>query len=327
MQSFASVFYESKPTNSFGMFVKILCGGNVNMADDPDRKPRAYLSVDAEFDGDDMTRNSMRELAAVLHLENKTVVDKFDVKILPIEGRVVDDKCMREFWNHQPDAWQWVQADAVTPHDAMTQFAEFLSKHCATYSIRFVAAPASLDIPWIKYYYNSFAPPESISLHWDVYCLGSLRKAHRRINRLTEAEEWDARKSMQEGFPYTHKAVDDAMAQAIEFCNLWSSLREYGKSASNAQAEAMRVVVKSAFSELKTTANAHDGLPALPAPDVYAEVKQAIHDAKREAIDSTPKRNGGGSTTWNWLTKMAHHPMLPFYVLCLCAATWNASRQ
>src|SRR3990167_6852348 len=97
--------------------------------DDPDRRPRAFLMINMEMDGEDITRHSMRELSAVLFLDDKSVIAEFDVKLKAIEGRCVDERCMSTFWEHQQDAWGWVLADAFTPNQAMARFAHFLTVH------------------------------------------------------------------------------------------------------------------------------------------------------------------------------------------------------
>ena len=193
--------------------------------DDPDRRPRAFLMINMEMDGEDITRHSMRELSAVLFLDDKSVIAEFDVKLKAIEGRCVDERCMSTFWEHQQDAWGWVLADAFTPNQAMARFAHFLTVHGVTYSIRCVAAPASQDFPWLKEYYGLFAPIGSPRLHWFCYCLHTMRHCYKRIHGLSETDAWRVRKEMQDGLPSnTHRAVETARAQLVEFCNMRTAL-------------------------------------------------------------------------------------------------------
>lgn len=196
-------------------------------ANDPDRLQKVYMTINVESDGPDPALNNMLELSCVLHFENGTVIDELNIKFIPLPNRKPDSFTMLNFWNVNPEAWDWVNTDSIDVDTGMSQFVEFFEKYSKLYSIRFVGDPASRDFVWLQEYYTNYAMFSTIKLFPYCRCLTTMRKSYQKMLNLTDDESWILKNKMQNGneiqlVPSTrsHIGIERARKQAREFCLL-----------------------------------------------------------------------------------------------------------
>lgn len=75
---------------------------------DPDRLQKVYMTINVESDGPDPALNNLLELSCVLHFENGTVISELNIKFTTLPNRKADQFTMSNFWNVNPEAWNWV---------------------------------------------------------------------------------------------------------------------------------------------------------------------------------------------------------------------------
>jgi hypothetical protein len=191
-------------------------------SNDPDCLPRAYMTLNVETDGPNPSRNNLLELAAILHLEDGTVLEEFNKKLSPdVSAREPDEFTMRDFWSERSEAYAWVCQDAIDAAEAMQSFSEFYRRNSKMYSIRCVGAPASKDFVWVAEYCIHFTEGK-VRLPPYCRCLNTMRRSYQKMMGLTDSEAWALRIEMQGGQSRTHRGfgIESAKAQAQEFCFL-----------------------------------------------------------------------------------------------------------
>ena len=195
-------------------------------ANDPDRLQKVYMTINVESDGPDPALNNMLELSCVLHFENGTIIDELNIKFIPLPNRKPDQFTMLNFWNVNPDAWEWVNTGCIDVDTGMSQFIEFFEKYSKLYSIRFVGDPASRDFVWLQEYYTNYAMFSTIKLFPYCRCLTTMRKSYQKMLNLTDDESWILKNRMQNGEENqyvsnrSHIGIERARKQAREFCLL-----------------------------------------------------------------------------------------------------------
>ena len=194
-------------------------------ANDPDRLQKVYMTINVESDGPDPALNNMLELSCVLHFENGTIIDELNIKFIALPNRKPDQFTMLNFWNVNPEAWEWVNTDCIDVDTGMSQFIEFFEKYSKLYSIRFVGDPASRDFVWLQEYYTNYAMFSTIKLFPYCRCLTTMRKSYQKMLNLTDDESWILKNRMQNGednqnSTRSHIGIERARKQAREFCLL-----------------------------------------------------------------------------------------------------------
>src|SRR3989338_6673177 len=87
-----------------------------------------YMMINAEMDGPDALRNSMRELCALLFTEEGAIVGELTVALEPLEERESDAGTMQEFWAQHAESWTLICSDAVSAEAGVGRFSEFYAK-------------------------------------------------------------------------------------------------------------------------------------------------------------------------------------------------------
>jgi len=183
-----------------------------------------YMMINAEMDGPDALRHSMRELCAVLFTEEGAIVGEFTVALEPLEERESDAGTMQEFWAQHAESWTLICSDAVSAEAGMARFSEFYAKAVQSWGeVCFVADPASRDFTWLLTYLTLTRTPAPFSSQF-CHCLATMRHCYQHIMRLSEEEALKERRRMQRHMPITHRARDSAQAQVYEFAALRAAL-------------------------------------------------------------------------------------------------------
>lgn len=181
---------------------------------------KLYAHFDIEANGKCPGTASMLSLGIVFRTADGTDVDTFQRNLFAREDRGVEERCMREFWDKQPEAWKFVNTGRVAPWTAMADLATLLRKLQTTFKIVWVARPAAYDWQWLKTYYDTFAPEGSPNIGFSAQCLSTLWWGYRKSTGMSDDEAqalWD---SMGGAASMTHNPLDDAAFQA----NIWHGL-------------------------------------------------------------------------------------------------------
>lgn len=180
-------------------------------------KAIGYLSFDVEADGPSPLSNSMLSLGVVLLTEQGIEVDSFEVNLVRRAGSKEDDDTM-EWWSNHPEAWAHCHQNTTSPQEGMKQLADFYAKHSGTYKLKWVAMPASFDWMFMKSYYSTFAPEDSVDIGFKAICMSTYRDCLMTCGKLT----WEQFNVLfeQSGANSGHRAVDDARFQGKTFIKL-----------------------------------------------------------------------------------------------------------
>lgn len=180
-----------------------------------------YAHFDIEANGKSPGTASMLSIGIVFRTADGTQLETFQRNLYPREDRGVEERCMKEFWEKNPEAWAFVNTGRVTPWAAMADLATLLTCLAASHKkIVWVARPAAYDWQWLKAYYDTFAPPGSPPIGFSAQCLSTLWWGFRKSTGLSDEDaqkKWDA---LGGEAKMTHNPVDDATFQA----NIWHGL-------------------------------------------------------------------------------------------------------
>lgn len=182
-----------------------------------------YASVDIEADGSNPESNSMRSIGIAFFREGLHIPKHdFQVHIRPQLHAKEDPVCMQNFWADKPKAWSDIQKDTHSALEAMTLFTKHI--HMLAESVIWLAKPKSFDWLFLKEYVKKYAPQPKpdmkhcidISAQFTVYT---------QIMNTTDKRALLTELSLNS--PYTHKALDDAVAQGTMYCQLQLYIASY----------------------------------------------------------------------------------------------------
>lgn len=193
-----------------------------------ERQSRCYAAIDGEYDGTNPLQHSMRALAIAVYehpgAAPRPCVASIYRKLLPREGTSPSPETMREFWAKHPAQWAEVNANCVTPQQAMSDVAAFLGDIAARYAqVVFVAKPAAQDWMFFKCYYGLFAPPGSFDIGFR--CVDIMPRIEQYCIDFGIANPKRLYMDLCQGMAYTHCALDDAMCQGHAFVEFLRRLR------------------------------------------------------------------------------------------------------
>jgi len=135
-----------------------------------------------------------------------------------------EPRCMTEFWDKNKANLELIRSKAVDPEVAMADFAGWLKATRETYpDIGFMAAPATFDWSFLKYYYEKYGPKDKPELGYMAVCLSSIKRAF--ITYLGTPEQWAGIVKPPSHIKFTHLADEDALYQAHEYINYSAYMR------------------------------------------------------------------------------------------------------
>jgi hypothetical protein len=177
-----------------------------------------FVSLDAEFDGTNVIRNSMRSIGAAIFEENNTLpLGTFYVTLKPQANAKPDMCTLNEFWAHHPNQWQEVNTNNLEIVDAMRKFSDFLHGF-AQHKLIFVSSAVSADWTWLKIYMDKYGPPDAFNIGFYCHCLSSELRMYMILNGIGNEAEF--KQSLSEDKIYDHHALNDAIHQGVLYVNL-----------------------------------------------------------------------------------------------------------
>jgi len=227
-------------------------------ANDPDRLQKVYMTINVESDGPDPALNNLLELSCILHYENGNIIDEINIKFIPLPNRKPDNYTMTNFWNVNPEAWNWVTSDTIDVDTGMNLFVEFYESYSKKYSIRFVGDPASRDFVWLQEYYTNYAMFSTIKLFPYCRCLTTMRKSYQKMLNLTDDESWTLKNIMQYGDniseqkSISHIGIERARRQAKEFCLLRQKMYRFQYDQQNKEINELSQIIRFNMNNIKT---------------------------------------------------------------------------
>ncbi len=179
-----------------------------------------YVSTDVETDGPIPGPHSMLSIGSAAFLPDKTIVSTFTGNLETLPGATGYPETMR-WWETQPQAWAACRQNVKPPIEVMSDYLGWL-KTLPGKPV-FVAYPASFDFMFVCWYLNRFTgenPFGWVALDIKTYAMVMLKTDFLHTSKSNMPRRWfDAH------LPYTHQALDDAIAQGALFCNMLAEHR------------------------------------------------------------------------------------------------------
>ena len=178
-----------------------------------------YVSTDIEANGRSPGHHSMLSFASVAFKLDKTIISTFERNLKELSGAKPNRETM-EWWQTQPKAWKACRQNQADPKEAMTNYLDWIKSLEGTPI--FVAAPVSFDYRFISWYLWEFTgedpflnmnAPQAIDIN--TYYIALMNTNITQSHRLSMPRDL-----FDPDIPHTHRALDDAMEQAMLFCNL-----------------------------------------------------------------------------------------------------------
>ena len=179
-----------------------------------------YVSVDIESDGSIPGVNSMLSLgAAAFQLPSRTPILTFEVNILPLPTATPDPDTMK-WWATQEEAWKYVTQNQRDPAEAMHEFAKWTK---ALPGKPVMVCYPVWDFMWAYWYLWRFTgtrPYGLGALDIKTLAMTQMGRPYRDCVKRNMPKRWF------EGCPkHTHKALDDALGQGIQFVNIMNEMQ------------------------------------------------------------------------------------------------------
>ena len=180
---------------------------------------KVYFSFDIEADGEVPSLSNMLALGIWILDEQGNDIDSWQRNIKETAPRKATSRCIKDFWDKQPEAWKAIHTDQVTPQQAMSDLADLIKKY-SEYQITWLARPAAYDWQWVKGYYEEFAPSDSPAIGFSALCLSSMWGLYQEMNHLGKNDRKELWKKWAGDAKMSHQPVDDAHYQANIFKGL-----------------------------------------------------------------------------------------------------------
>ena len=215
----------------------------------PYRK-KVWAMVDGEFTGPMFQKHAVLSWSVVLfHVPNihfdrfgnahrpshvlDLVIDATCIRMFPPNDAVMDEDTFKHFWSlkaneklvqwlsgdnsvYTPMKKEWVAPDVMTPSQGARHLAEFLRRHSMVYDIRFVAKPASIDIPRLQFFLHSHAQDDVRFHHSSACLLSMLRTMGNMLPTFTEHLRNNRLRYHRSETP-SHFPLEDCLDQIIDF--------------------------------------------------------------------------------------------------------------
>ena len=173
-----------------------------------------YVSTDVETDGPIPGPHSMLSIGSAAYGPEKELIATFYATLDVLPGAEGSPDTMK-WWESQPKAWEASRRDPRPPEVVMRDYVAWL-KSLPGEPV-FVAYPAAFDFMFVCWYLNRFAGENPFGWHaLDIksYAMAVLRKEFGNTVKRNMPRRWF------DDLPYTHHALDDALAQGALFCNM-----------------------------------------------------------------------------------------------------------
>jgi hypothetical protein len=177
-----------------------------------------YAVTDIEVDGPEPGQNSMLSFATVAVDRVGTVIDKFEGRLLTLEGATPDPDTLR-WLQSQPEVWADATHDPKSPSLVLATYVEWL--RALPLQPVFVASPLAFDGIWIDWYLRRFTSCRLVCgpFAGERLFLGSGIDLHSLIMGVTG---WSFARCRLECYPptwlgghvHSHRAIDDALGYA-----------------------------------------------------------------------------------------------------------------
>ena len=177
-----------------------------------------YLSTDVEADGPIPGQNSMLSFASAAFRKDKELISTFEVNLECLEGAAADPDTIK-WWSKHSEAWDYCRTNPQKPEAAMKKYAEWIRGLPG--DAVFVGYPASYDFLFVYWYLRKYvgqSPFSHAALDIKTLAMVAMRCDYRKATRMKMPEKWS------DGLRGTHKAIDDAIAQGVLFCNILAEL-------------------------------------------------------------------------------------------------------
>lgn len=178
-----------------------------------------YLSFDIEADGDSPSVSNMLSIGVYGLTRDKKEVCRFQRNLTPLPDKKASPRCMTEFWDKHPDAWNFVNQNRQDPILVMKELADLYIDLSKIYKLVWIAAPAAYDWQWLNAYYCLMREkyPDTPNIGFKAHCISSLLTSYCKRNKLETNKTW---KELAEKEVLTHDPLDDAIVQGTLFVNL-----------------------------------------------------------------------------------------------------------
>lgn len=184
---------------------------------------KVIASFDVETLGANVCLHSMVQLGIALFDPAKPddgPIDCISLDIAEAEGKVREERCIKEFWDKQPGLLDKILSSPtlLTPKEAMLYLAKKLDAWKERgYELEWVANPVSFDWMFLHGYYWLYGPEGKLPLGYEATCLSTLKDMYKEMTQLECLNLVTKEEKAQ--YP-AHIAVNDAILQGMEFMRL-----------------------------------------------------------------------------------------------------------
>ena len=129
---------------------------------------------------------------------------------------------MQNFWADKPEEWKALQEDTHSALEAITMMTKHI--YMLAEPITWLAKPKSFDWLFLKDYVKKYAPQPKPDLK---HCIDISAQFTVYTQLMNTTDKRSLLKELSLNAPYTHKALDDAIAQGTMYCQLQHYIASY----------------------------------------------------------------------------------------------------
>lgn len=190
-------------------------------------RKQLYVSLDIEADGPYPIEYSMRNFGMEIFDEEGLTYGTFERNLLPLEGAKICPDTKKNFWDKNPEAWEYVNTNMQHPSQAMQENKSWLQGIANNYNavLSYAGYPVSYDFMWHYIYLikftGSFTPMSFSALDAKSMAKVILDVPYTWATKRNFPKKWF------KGAPaHDHTGLTDAQGQRVLMVNMIKEAKE-----------------------------------------------------------------------------------------------------
>jgi hypothetical protein len=199
------------------------------------------LAVDIEASGSSKKRHGIVSIGASAQDRYSNEVASFQINLSLPSEKEYEEKCIKNFWQKNPEAYKFVQTNMVEPKIAIEKFTDFLGQVERNYNqngqLRIVSDNPRFDVAWLNHYIDEYTDRHTLDHNmfgdyrfvWDI---NSMMKVLLSITRRNINADWGLadRLGFKSRWIADHNPLNDARTIADYYNQIVNQMESLGRA-------------------------------------------------------------------------------------------------
>lgn len=186
-----------------------------------------YVSLDIEADGPYPLEYSMRNFGIEVFDKEGNTYGTFERNLFPLPEAKICPKTKENFWDKNPEAWNYVNTNCSDPTIAMKECKSFLWEIVNKTNARmsYAGFPASFDFMWHYIYMVKFTG-DSRPLSFSAFDAKTAASIILNIPYINATKRNFPKKWFKGAPAHDHTGLTDAIGQRVLMVNMFKDVKE-----------------------------------------------------------------------------------------------------